>query len=262
MINPANKEASGAQDPGRRDFLINVTTALGTAIVAEALSPFAVSANSRRQAAVKLYETSINVVKNEVDQVISETRGMRAGNDYVLSPTQERGRERAQRVLVRIQADATARERIRVEKGGGNYEYRNTGDTFVFQGFKDVDAPVKDVCDEDNSCKLEYWDGMNIDVYLVRPGGRLQLFYTFPTAFDCNPRNQEVIDTITTIKQEPRPEQTPVPIPPPPSTPVPPKPPVQAPAQVPRKSYEPSLQEEFGAVAILEAGQLGRVIYE
>lgn len=253
MINPVNKETAGAQKLGRRELFIGV----GAAVIAGAFAPFEVLADSYRQAAVKLSEISIDTLVSGSGQVMSERRGVSLGNDYVLSPTQERGKERVQRVLVRIGSDGNARERIRVVRQDGSFEYREGGDTFVFSGFKDTVALARDICDI-NPCRTEFRDGMNIDLFRVRSGGALEFLKTFPSAFECNPRKERVSDTRITTYQEPRPPTAPSVTP----TPVLPGPPGPGAPQIYRSAELPSLQEEFGAVDPIPAYQLGKTIYE
>lgn len=243
----------------RRTFL-NLAALTTGAVVLDALNPRGVEAVTQGEAAVRLRETSVNVLKDPNGNIINQTEGVRSGNDYVLSPTQLRGQERTQRVLVRIGANGVGRELFKVVAKDGSHTWRTGGDTFVFSGRQDTVAPVQDVC-EPVACgeirPVEYRPGMNIDVYRVRRGGGLEYFLTFPTAFDCNPRDQRVIDTITEEQTAPTPQPRVEPTP----APTPKPAPVPAPVQLPRASYIP-LSEEYGSVDVVDQGQLGRTIYE
>lgn len=258
-MNIASKELN-LENIGRREFFGRAGK-LGAFVLGIALSrKDAFAEPIYGQAAVMLSEKSIRIYEDPAGNPVIRETTVRFGNDYVLTPAQERGRERAQRVLVRIGLDGVGRERVKIMRRDGTNFWKDGGDTFVFAGKQDTEAPVYDSCDV-NPCQLpfpsEYRPGMNIDAYRVRKGGNLEYFLTFPTAFDCDPRKQVLTDTIHIVAQKQQPSP-PVPTP----TPVPARPPVQLPpVQVPRRS-DLSLGDEFGEAAYVEGNELGRVIYE
>jgi hypothetical protein len=128
---------------------------------------------------------------------------------------------------------------------------------FVFKGIPDTEAEVND-CDGNK----KWFPALSIAVLRVRKDGVLDWQLDVASAVECSPRRQIILSTIENRESQPVPTATPAPEPTPGVTPTPKAPPAQVPVQVPRTSNSPALSEEFGSVAILSGGQLGREVFE
>lgn len=274
MINPANRESSGAQNPGKRAFLISTGTALGTAALAEALSPLIPVANAlerRIQVAVKIHEFQrfLDPNGNVASERIRPAEEL--GNAYLIQLLQDRGRERfgIQRTVAYIDRGVgRGRELYRVDKRDGTYESKLGRDTFVFEGFVDTKARVRLCPTEQNPCgRVEWWDGAKVVAYKIEPGWAINYdnpVFIIDVAENCEPKDWRINSDIKppAATSTVVPEVTPVPAT---VTPRPTPPPGEGAPQIPRPPKPPasiSLGEEFGMVALLQPGEMIRTVYE
>lgn len=248
----------------RRNFLKNsgLLLAAGGALFLPSSQAEASGGNSK--AAVSLEGLKITETYSWDGQLLGREQGQPRNIDYILRLHQDP----AQQVLVRMK-EQTAQERARAFEmyqycfRDGRKEWRLGTDVFVFQGKADTSAPVNWCDSNPDDCRENIVErpGLLVDLYRYLPDGSLRFAYGFPTAIDCAPRRQLVIDTVKNQQEKPA-EPKNVPTPAPERTPEPqgPKP---APVQLPRRTAL-TIEEEFGGVLIaqLAPGQVARAIYE
>lgn len=274
MNNSVKRETLGAEEPVRRQLLIRSGQLLGLGLAANVLSPLVPIANAlerRIKVAVQIHEVQrfLDAAGNVARERIRPAE--EKGNAYLLQLYQDRGRERfdpLQRVVAYIdRGTGRGRELIKVEKGGGEYISRLGTDTFVFEGPVDTKAPVDLCTTPENPCgTTQWWDGLKVVAYKIEPNWAIDYddpVFVIDVAEKCGPKDRLIHSDIKPQPATPVPV-TSTPIPTPEATPtitiIPA--PVQTPSQKPRSKIDPSLDVEFGAVAILPPGQLIRTIYE